>query len=142
MEKLSTDGMVFHAVLTPDGKTMVYRTGNGRKTKVYGCGSRTSNNIQIITAHGKLLRRTCCFARRRYGLFHTGERGRPRKSARTFTRCRWSAAFRKSLRSKRKAGSAFHRRRKISYVRCPYKDDEFLLSLDSRMPLMARTSVS
>ncbi|MEP6787228.1 MAG: winged helix-turn-helix domain-containing protein [Acidobacteriota bacterium] len=47
-EKLSTDGLVFHAVISPDGKTMVYTHRNGANQSLWIRQLETSNNIQII----------------------------------------------------------------------------------------------
>ena len=47
-EKLSTDGQVFHAVISPDGKTMVYAHRNGANQSLWLRQLETSNNVQII----------------------------------------------------------------------------------------------
>jgi len=47
-EKLSTDGNVWHAVVSPDGKNVVYLTLNGGKQSVWLRQLESSNNIQII----------------------------------------------------------------------------------------------
>ena len=47
-EKLSTDGQVFHAALTPDGKTMVYTHGAIGKQSLWIRQLETSNNVQIV----------------------------------------------------------------------------------------------
>ena len=47
-EKLSTDGNVQHAVVSPDGKTVVYLTGSGGKRSVWLRQLESSNNVQII----------------------------------------------------------------------------------------------
>jgi Tol biopolymer transport system component/DNA-binding winged helix-turn-helix (wHTH) protein len=47
-EKLSTDGQVTHAVITPDGKTVVYSHRSGKKQSLWLRQLDTSNNIQII----------------------------------------------------------------------------------------------
>lgn len=47
-EKLSTDGLVFHAVISPDGKTMVYTHRNGANQSLWLRQLETSNNVQII----------------------------------------------------------------------------------------------
>ena len=47
-EKLSTDGLVFHAVISPDGKTMVYTHRNGAYQSLWLRQLETSNNVEII----------------------------------------------------------------------------------------------
>lgn len=47
-EKLSTDGNVWLAIVSPDGKTVVYMTTNGGKQSLWLRQLESSNNIQII----------------------------------------------------------------------------------------------
>lgn len=47
-EKLSTDGRVFHAVISPDGKTMVYVHRDSVNQSLWLRQLDTSNNVQII----------------------------------------------------------------------------------------------
>ena len=48
MEKLSTDGQVNHAVITPDGKTVIYTHRSGKKQSLWLRQLENSNNVQII----------------------------------------------------------------------------------------------
>ncbi len=47
-EKLSTDGRVYHAVLSPDAKTLVYTHGSLGKQSLWVRQLETSNNVEII----------------------------------------------------------------------------------------------
>lgn len=48
VEKLSTNGSVFHAAISPDGKNVVYTSGLKGKQSIWLREVETSNNIQII----------------------------------------------------------------------------------------------
>ena len=47
-EKLSTDGKVFHAVVSPDGKNVVYTSGFKERQSVWLRQLETSNSVEII----------------------------------------------------------------------------------------------
>ncbi len=47
-EKLSTDGKVYHAVVSPDGKNVVYTNGFKAKQSVWLRQLETANNVEII----------------------------------------------------------------------------------------------
>lgn len=48
VDKLSTDGQVFHAVISPDGKTMVYVHRTGKNQSLWLRQLETGNNVEII----------------------------------------------------------------------------------------------
>lgn len=47
-EKISTNGKVFHTVITPDGKNVIYTITSGGKNSVWIRQLESSNNIEII----------------------------------------------------------------------------------------------
>ncbi len=47
-EKISTNGKVYHAVITPDGKNVIYITANGEKQSVWIRQLDSYNNVEII----------------------------------------------------------------------------------------------
>lgn len=48
LEKLSTNGRVFHAAVSPDGKNVVYTNGNTGGQSVWHRNLETGNNVEII----------------------------------------------------------------------------------------------
>ena len=49
-EKISTNGKVFHAIITPDGKNVIYTNKSGGKQSVWLRQLDSSNNVEIIPA--------------------------------------------------------------------------------------------
>jgi Tol biopolymer transport system component/DNA-binding winged helix-turn-helix (wHTH) protein len=53
-EKLSTDGKVFHAIISPDGKNVVYTNGLLGKQSVWMREIQTGNNIELIPENDEI----------------------------------------------------------------------------------------
>jgi len=49
-EKLSTDGKIFHAIVSPDGKSVVYTNGGKGKQSIWLRNLDTASNVEIVPA--------------------------------------------------------------------------------------------
>jgi len=125
MEKLSTDGMVFHAVLTPDGKTMVYTHRNGRKQSLWLRQLETSNNIQIIPPTENFYGGLAVSPDAATVYFTRGARPPGANQLDIYRLPLVGGVPQKLAEATQGWISLSSDGEKISYVRCPYKDDEF-----------------
>jgi Tol biopolymer transport system component/DNA-binding winged helix-turn-helix (wHTH) protein len=123
-EKLSTNGKVFYAALSPDGETVVYLVSSGERSSVWIRQLESGNNVEIIppsddvyfglalSPDGNFL----YFSRRAKGSDEQADIYRVSIFGGIPVRIVSGAQGWMSLSSDG---------RRISFVRCPYRDDEF-----------------
>ncbi|MGH9948205.1 MAG: winged helix-turn-helix domain-containing protein [Pyrinomonadaceae bacterium] len=122
-EKLSTNGKVLHAVITPDGKSVIYTNGWDGQQSLWIRNLETSNNVEIVPPSNDAY----------FGLAVSPDGGfiyfvrRPKSSANQdiYRVPIFGGIPAKIANSTEGWISISPDGGKISFVRCPYADEEF-----------------
>jgi Tol biopolymer transport system component len=121
-EKLSTTGLVFAAAISPDGNSVVLSTKQGAKSSLWLRQLPSANNVEIVPAlDGRYFKivfspdgDTIYFSRGMDGA----------EDASIFSKCRYAAGSGKIVDSTQGWLSVSPDASNLSYVRCPYTDEE------------------
>ncbi|NOT48087.1 MAG: hypothetical protein HOP17_10120, partial [Acidobacteria bacterium] len=122
-EKLSTDGEVYHAVLSPDGKQLVYTHRRDGKQSLWLRELETSDNIQIIPPSEHFYGGLALSPDGKTVYFVRGAQIGPQIDV--FKMPITGGVPQKIIEGTQGWISISATGDKISYVRCPYTDDEY-----------------
>jgi len=124
-EKLSTDGRVYHAVLSPDGKTLVYTHGNVGKQSLWIRQLETSNNVQIIPPTDNFYGGLAVSPDGQTVFFVRGLKPRVGRQIDIYRIPIMGGVPQKLVEATQGWISASPDGQKISFVRCVYNDDDY-----------------
>lgn len=121
--KLSTNGKVLHAVVSPDGKNVIYTNGNEGQQSVWLRQLETSNNVEIIPPSDDFY----------YGLalspdgnfLYFARSGRQQRDMRVYRVSIFGGVPAKIIGGSEGWMSISPDGSKISFVRCPYTEEEY-----------------
>ncbi len=123
-EKLSTNGKVIHAVVSPDGKNVVYTNGIEGKQSVWLRQLESSNNVEIIPPSDDFYDGLALSPDGNFLYF--ARRPRPTGEPRSIYRVSIFGGVPAKIISETEGWiSISPDGGKISFVRCPYRDDEY-----------------
>lgn len=122
-EKLSTDGHVFHAVISPDGKNLVYTHRTSGKQSIWLRQLETSNNIQIVPPSDYFYGGLAISPDGEVVYFARGSQTVPQIDI--FRMPIVGGVPQKIIDQTQGWISISANGEKISFVRCPYSDDEY-----------------
>jgi len=125
LEKLSTDGRVYHAVLSPDGKTLVYTHGNLGKQSVWVRQLETSSNVEIIPPIDNFYGGLAISSDGQTLFFVRGQIPRRERQIDVYRIPIIGGVPQKLVEATQGWISASPDGQKISFVRCVYNDDDF-----------------
>jgi len=125
LEKLSTDGRVYHAVLSPDGKTLVYTHGSLGKQSVWVRQLETSSNVQIIPPTDNFYGGLAISSDGQTLFFVRGRLPRRGRQIDIYRIPMIGGVPQKLVDATQGWISASPDGQKISFVRCVYNDDDY-----------------
>jgi Tol biopolymer transport system component/DNA-binding winged helix-turn-helix (wHTH) protein len=124
-EKLSTNGKVFHAVFSPDGKNMVYTNGGGNeKQSVWLRQLETGNNVEIIAPSDNIYG-GLAFSPDGNFLYFSRKMRNPEGPLNIYRIPIFGGIPQKIVGETVSGMSVSPGGEKISFVRCYYRDDEY-----------------
>lgn len=123
-EKLSTNGKVLHAFLSPDGKTVVYTNGIEGKQSVWLRQLESGNNVEIIPPSDDFYDWLALSPDGNFLYF--ARRGRRTDDPRSIYRVSIFGGVPQKIASDTEGWMSISPDgSRVSFVRCPYRDDEF-----------------
>jgi DNA-binding winged helix-turn-helix (wHTH) protein/Tol biopolymer transport system component len=123
LEKLSTDGGVFHIAISPDGKNVVYTHRENGKQSIWLRQLETSNNVPIVPASDDFYGGLAISPDGGSVYFVRGMRSGPQLSI--YRMPIFGGVPQKLIDGTQGWISLSGKGDKISYVRCPYTDDDY-----------------
>ena len=123
-EKLSTNGKVFHAVISPDGKNVIYTNGIEGRQSVWLRQLESGNNVEIIPPSDDFYDWLALSPDGNFLYF--ARRGRRTGEPRSIYRLSIFGGVPQKIAGDTEGWmSVSPDGSRISFVRCPYRDDEF-----------------
>ena len=122
-EKLSTDGRVYHAIISPDGKNLVYTHRGGGKQSIWLRQLETSNNVQIVPPSDHFYGGLAISPDGNVVYFVRGSQQGPYTDV--FRMPIFGGVPQKIVDATQGWISISRDGETISFVRCPYQDDEY-----------------
>ena len=122
-EKLSTDGRVYHAVISLDGKNLVYTHRSGGKQSLWLRQLETSNNVQIIPPSDHFYGGLAISPDGNVVYFVRGSQQVPQTDI--YRMPIFGGVPQKIIDGTQGWISVSSDGEKVSFVRCPYGDDEY-----------------
>ena len=123
LEKLSTDGNVFHIALSPDGKNVVYTHRVSGKQSIWLRQLETSSNVQIVPPSDDFYGGLAISPDGNSIYFVRGSKQGPQISI--YRMPIFGGVPQKVMDGTQGWISLSGKGDKISYVRCPYTDDDY-----------------
>jgi Tol biopolymer transport system component len=123
LEKLSTDGGVFHIVISPDGKNVVYTHRTSGKQSVWLRQLETSNNVPIVLASEDFYGGLAISPDGNSVYFVRGTQVGPQLTI--YRMPIFGGVPQKLIEGTQGWISISPDGSRISYVRCPYTDDDY-----------------
>ncbi|PYS98772.1 MAG: hypothetical protein DMF63_14370 [Acidobacteria bacterium] len=123
LEKLSTDGGVFHIAISPDGKNVVYTHRENGKQSLWLRELETSNNVPIVPASTDFYGGLAISPDGNSIYFVRGMRSGPQLSV--YKMSIFGGVPQKIIDGTQGWISVSSKGDKISYVRCPYTDEDY-----------------
>ena len=123
LEKLSTDGNVFHIALSPDGKNVVYTHRVAGKQSIWLRQLETSNNVQIVAPSDDFYGGLVISPDGNSVYFVRGSRTGPQLSI--YRMPIFGGLPEKIIDGTQGWISLSGKGDRISYVRCPYTDEDY-----------------
>jgi Tol biopolymer transport system component/DNA-binding winged helix-turn-helix (wHTH) protein len=124
-EKLSTDGQVFQASISPDGKTLIYSHRNGNKQSLWIRQLETSNNVQIVPPLDTFYGGLAVSPDGNFVYFTRGPMPRMGRQIDLYRMPIVGGVPQKIVEGTQGWISASPDGQRISYVRCPYNEEEY-----------------
>lgn len=122
-EKISTNGKVYHAVITPDGKNVIYTNKTGGKQSIWLRELESSNNIEIIPASDDTYSGIAVSPSGNFIYFSRFEKGKP-KTGGIYRASIYGGIPTKIVSDNQGWISISPDGTKISFVRCLKREDE------------------